>query len=183
MLACAVIVLGTTACSGSKSDDKAGNTPGSTTSASGTPGASNSQSGPEEKLPDLSAAQVVTALTGKGYKCSTDEAYQTCVQGTASIQVLIGTHLRPPVLSLQATGAAAQATTKLSDFAPQALELAHVNPRGQIADWLKQQQGKTSAQTTAGDWTVEFSTESNSDQPGAILTLTDKLCTVDCGAE
>jgi hypothetical protein len=183
VLACAVILIGTTACSGSKSDAKAGNTSGSTTSTSGTPGASNSQSGPEEKLPDLSAAQVVTALTGKGYKCSTDEAYQTCVQGTASIQVLIGTHPRPPVLSLQATGVAAEATTKLSDFAPQALELAHVNPRGQIADWLKQQQGKTSAQTAAGDWTVEFSTESNSDQPGAILTLTDKLCKVDCGAE
>lgn len=183
MLACAVILIGTTACSGSKSDDKAGNTPGSSTSSSGTPGASNTQSGPEEKLPDLTTAQVVAAFTGKGYTCSTDEAYQTCAQGSTSIQVLIGKQPRPPVLSLQATGVAAEATTKLSDFAPQALELAHVNPRGQIADWLKQQQGKSSAQTTAGDWTVEFSTESESDQPGAILTLTDKLCKVDCGAE
>jgi hypothetical protein len=87
------------------------------------------------------------------------------------------------VLSLLATGVAAEATTKLSDFAPQALELAHVNPRGQIADWLKQQQGKASAQTTAGNLTVEFSTEVDSDQPGAILTLTDKLCKANCGAE
>jgi len=70
-----------------------------------------------------------------------------------------------------------------SDFTPQALELAHVNPRGQIADWLKQQQSKPSATTTVGDWTVEFSTEADTDQPGAILTLTDKLCKVDCGAE
>ncbi|MGY4768321.1 hypothetical protein ACXC9Q_15520 [Kribbella sp. CWNU-51] len=126
---------------------------------------------------------MVAAFAGKKYQCSTDEAYQTCSQGTTSIQVLIGTHPRPPVLSLQATGVAAEATTKLSDFAPQALELAHVNPRGQIADWLKQQQGKASAQTTAGNWTVEFSTEADSDQPGAILTLTDTLCKANCGAE
>lgn len=97
--------------------------------------------------------------------------------------MLIGNHPRPPVLSLQATGVAAEASTKLSDFAPQALELAHVNPRGQITDWLKQQEGKASAQTTAGNWTVEYSTEVDSDQPGAILTLTDKLCKANCGAE
>jgi hypothetical protein len=134
-------------------------------------------------LPDLTAAQVVTALAGKGYKCSTDEAYQTCSQGTTSVQVLIGTQPRPAVLSLQATGAAAAASTALTDFAPQALELAHVNPRGKIVDWLKQQSGKAAGTTTAGNWTVEYSTESQTDQPGAILTLTDKLCKADCGAE
>ncbi|MFI5697121.1 hypothetical protein ACIA58_35020 [Kribbella sp. NPDC051586] len=182
MLACAVIALGTTACSGSKSDDKPDGAGSSGSSTAPSAGSSASSSGPEEKLPDLNAAQVVSAFTGKGYKCSTDEAYQTCAQGTTSIQVLIGTQPRPPVISLQATGVAAEATTKLSDFAPQALELAHVNPRGQIADWLKQRQGKA-GQTTAGNWTVEFSTEVDSDQPGAILTLTDKLCKVDCGAE
>jgi hypothetical protein len=181
-----VLVLGTTACSGGKSDDKPSATGGTgNTSRTKAPGAGSSASstGPEEKLPDLTAAQVVTAFAGKGYTCSTDEAYQTCAQGITSIQVLIGSHPRPPVISLQATGVAAEATAKLSDFAPQALELAHVNPRGQIAEWLKQQQSKASAQTTAGDWTVEFSTESDSDQPGAILTLTDKLCNADCGAE
>ncbi|WUJ71958.1 hypothetical protein OG809_01590 [Kribbella soli] len=180
------MALGTAACSGSKSDDNkpdaAGSSHGSSSSTAPSSGASASSSGPEEKLPDLTAAQVVTAFAGKGYQCSTDEAYQTCAQGTTSIQVLIGTQPRPPVISLQATGVAAEATTKLSDFAPQALELAHVNPRGQIADWLKQQQGKA-GQTTAGNWTVEFSTESDTDQPGAILTLTDKLCKADCGAE
>lgn len=125
----------------------------------------------------------MAALSGKSYQCSTDEAYQTCSQGTTSVQVLIGDHPRPPVLSLQASGVAAEATTKLTEFAPQALELAHVNPRGQIVDWLKQQSGKTSAQTTFGDWNVEFSTESDSEAPGAILTLTDKLCKANCGAE
>ena len=125
----------------------------------------------------------MAALTGKSYQCSVDEAYQTCSQGTTSVQVLIGNHPRPPVLSLQASGVAAEATTKLTEFAPQALELAHVNPRGQIVDWLKQQSGKASAQTTFGDWNVEFSTESDSEAPGAILTLTDKLCKVNCGAE
>ena len=154
MLACAVIAFGTTACSG-KSEDKPAAAGSSSTSSSQTPSGGASSTGGEETLPDLTTAQVVTAFTGKGYTCSTDEAYQTCSQGATSIQVLIGTHPRPPVLSLQATGVAAEATTKLSDFAPQALELAHVNPRGQIADWLKQQQGKASGQTTAGDWTVE----------------------------
>ncbi|MFC6161898.1 hypothetical protein [Kribbella jiaozuonensis] len=180
------MAFGTAACSGSKSDDNKPNAAGSSSSSTApgtTTSSSASSTGPEEKLPDLTAAQVVTAFAGKGYKCSTDEAYQTCAQGVTSIQVLIGKQPRPPVISLQATGVAAEAATKLSDFAPQALELAHVNPRGQIADWLKQQQSKASAQTTAGDWTVEFSTEADTDQPGAILTLTDKLCKVDCGAE
>ncbi|MEV4260089.1 hypothetical protein [Kribbella sp. NPDC049584] len=183
------MALGTAACSGSKSDDTKPNTAASSSSSSSStaPGTTTSSSaassGPEEKLPDLTAAQVVTAFAGKGYQCTTDEAYETCAQGVTSIQVLIGKHPRPPVISLQATGVAAEAATKLSDFTPQALELAHVNPRGQIADWLKQQQSKASATTTVGDWTVEFSTEVGSDQPGAILTLTDKLCKVDCGAE
>lgn len=155
----------------------------SSTATSGTPAASTTSSGPEEKLPDLSPAQVVAAFTGKNYKCSTDEAYETCSQGTTSVQVLLGDHPRPAVLSLHATGVGAEATAQLAEFTPQALELAHVNPRGQIADWLKQQDGKAAAQTTAGNWTVEFSTEEGSEQPGAILTLTDKLCKVNCGAE
>jgi hypothetical protein len=179
LVACAALLIGTTACSG-KSDDKAG----SNTSTSGTSGGgtSTSSAGSEEKLPDLTTAQIVSALSGKGYQCSTDEAYQTCSQGTTSVQALIGTQPRPAVLSLQSTGAATEATTKLTDFAPQALELAHINPRGQIVDWLKQQQGKA-GKMTAGIWTVEFSTEVGSDQPGAILTLTDTTCKADCGAE
>jgi hypothetical protein len=99
------------------------------------------------------------------------------------VQVLIGTQPRPAVLSLQTSGAAAAATTQLTELAPQVLETAHVNPRAQITDWLKQQQGKTAGVTKAGIWTVEFSTESDTEQPGAILTLTDTTCTVNCGAE
>lgn len=111
---------------------------------SATPTGSNSatSSGPEETLPDLTAAQVVTAFTGQKYQCSTDEAYETCTKGTTSVQVLLGTQPRPAVLSLQASGVAAEAATALTEFAPQALELAHVNPRGKIVDWLKQQSGK-----------------------------------------
>jgi hypothetical protein len=177
-VACAVLLIGTTACAGKSSDAK--DSPGTSTSAQG--GTTSTSSGPEEKLPDLTTAQVVSALSGKGYTCSTDEAYQTCSQGTTSVQALIGTQPRPAVLSLQATGPSAEATTKLTEFAPQALELAHVNPRGQITDWLKQQQGKAGTMK-AGIWTVEFSTEVDSDQPGAILTLTDTTCKTDCGAE
>ncbi|MGW6199525.1 hypothetical protein ACWF0M_25465 [Kribbella sp. NPDC055110] len=171
--------MGTTSCSGNKPESNG--TP--STSTSGTPTASNTSSGPEETLPDLTATQVVAAFTGKQYKCSTDEAYETCSSGLRSVQVLTGTHPRPPVISLQAAGPATESTTRLTEFAPEALELAHVNPRGQIADWLKQQAGKASAQTTFGDWNVEFSTESDTDAPGAILTLTDKLCKANCGAE
>lgn len=122
-------------------------------------------------------------MAGKSYKCATDEAYQTCSQGTTSVQVLIGTQPRPAVLSMQTSGAAAEATTKLSELAPQVLETAHVNPRGQITDWLKQQQGKTAGTMKAGIWAVEFSTETETEQPGAILTLTDTTCKVNCGAE
>jgi hypothetical protein len=179
-LACAALLVATTSCS--KDKPESNSSPSATTSASAST-SSNTSSGPEETLPDLTTKQIVAALSGKSFQCSTDEAYETCSQGTTSVQVLIGNHPRPPVLSLQAAGVAAEATTKLAEFAPQALELAHVNPRGQIVDWLKQQQGKTTATTTAGNWTVEFSTESDSEAPGAILTLTDKLCKVGCGAE
>jgi hypothetical protein len=181
------LLIGTTACSG-KSDDakpEATTSSSTSTSTSATAGATSSapSSSPAETLPDLTAAQVVAAFAGQKYQCATDEAYETCSKGTTSVQVLIGTQPRPAVLSLQATGAPAEAATALTEFAPQALELAHVNPRGKIVDWLKQQQGKAAGTTTAGNWTVEFSTESGTERPGAILTLTDKLCKANCGAE
>jgi hypothetical protein len=125
----------------------------------------------------------VAAFAGKGYKCSTDEAYQTCSSGLRSIQVLIGKHPRPPVISLQAAGTATESTTRLAEFAPEALELAHVNPRGQITAWLQQQLSKPAAKTTLGDWNVEFSTEVDTEAPQSVLTLTDKLCKTNCGAE
>jgi hypothetical protein len=183
------LLVSTAACSG-KSDDGAAEPATSTsisasTSTSATPTAESSStqsSSPAETLPDLTAAQVVAAFTAQKYQCSTDEAYQTCSKGSTSVQVLIGTQPRPAVLSLQASGVPAEAATALSEFVPQALEVAHVNPRATIADWLKQQQGKAGT-TTAGNWAVEFSTESGTERPGAILTLTDKLCKANCGAE
>ena len=187
-MACAALLVSATACSG-KSDNGAADPATATstsasTSTSATPTASSStsQSSPAETLPELTAAQVVAAFTAQKYQCSTDEAYQTCSKGSTSVQVLIGTQPRPAVLSLQASGAPAEAATALSEFASQALEVAHVNPRATIADWLKQQQGKAGT-TTAGNWAVEFSTESGTERPGAILTLTDKLCKANCGAE
>ncbi|HEY3563100.1 MAG TPA: hypothetical protein VGL05_36795 [Kribbella sp.] len=179
------MLIGTTACSG-KSDDAKTPSSSTSTSTSATPTATSrtpSTSTAAETLPDLTAAQVVAAFAGQKYQCATDEAYETCSKGTTSVQVLIGTQPRPAVLSLQATGAPAEAATALAEFAPQALELAHVNPRAKIVDWLKQQQGKAAGTTTAGNWTVEFSTESGTERPGAILTLTDKLCKANCGAE
>jgi hypothetical protein len=77
-VACAALLIGTTACSGNSSDAK--DSPAASTSTSG--GTNGTTSGPEEKLPDLTTAQVVSAFAGKSYQCSTDEAYQTCSQGT-----------------------------------------------------------------------------------------------------
>lgn len=187
-MACAVLLVSTAACSG-KSDNGAAkpdtststsqntSAPAESTESSSTPSVSA-----DATLPDLTAAQVVAALAAQKYQCTTDEAYQTCAKGTSSVQVLIGTQPRPAVLSLQATGVSAEAAAALTEFAPGALELAHVNPRAKIVDWLKQQQGKAGT-TTAGNWAVEFSTESGTERPGAILTLTDKLCKANCGAE
>ncbi|MEU8225668.1 hypothetical protein [Kribbella sp. NPDC048915] len=125
----------------------------------------------------------MAALKANKYSCSTDEAYERCTQGTTSVQVLLGDHPRPPVLSLQASGAPAEATTKLAAVAPQVLEIAHVNPRQPIVDWLNKLEGKPAGSTKAGNWTIDFSTESSSEAPGAILTLTDTLCKTRCGAE
>jgi hypothetical protein len=125
----------------------------------------------------------VAALKAAKYTCTTDEAYERCAQGTTSVLVLLGDHPRPPVLSLQAAGAPAAATTKLAEVAPTVLQLAHVTPREPIITWLKQQQGKAAGSTKAGPWTVDLSTEASSEAPGAILTLTDTLCTARCGAE
>jgi hypothetical protein len=59
----------------------------------------------------------------------------------------------------------------------------HVNERAQIADWFDRQAGKAAAQTTVGDWRVELSTEVDTEEPGAHLTLLDKLCTGNCQTE
>jgi hypothetical protein len=75
------------------------------------------------------------------------------------------------------------ASAAIANVLPQALEIAHVNQRQEIIDWFGQQTGKTTGQMTAGDWLVEYSAEVDTEEPGVHLTLTDKLCKVDCQAE
>jgi len=62
-------------------------------------------------------------------------------------------------------------------------DIAHINQGQQIVDWFGQQEGKTTAQLTVGDWLVEYSVEVDTEEPGAHLTLTDKLCKSNCQAE
>jgi hypothetical protein len=134
-------------------------------------------------LSTINATQVVAGLAGAGYKCSNDGTYATCTSGAASVWVLTGDHPRPPVVSVHSAGPADTASAEIAKVLPQALEIAHINNGQQIADWFGQQKGKTTAQLTSGDWLVDYSAEVDTDEPGAHLTLTDKLCKVNCQAE
>ncbi|WP_020391231.1 hypothetical protein [Kribbella catacumbae] len=168
------LLVGSTACSGS--DKKA--------DASETPAGQSSDKPSDPPLADLTATQVVAGLSGAGYKCSTDGTYAICTTGTASVWVLTGAHKRPPVVSLHASGPVAAATAEIATKLPQVLEVAHVNPRTEITEWFGQLGDKPTGQLTAGDWQVDWSTEVvDTDEPGAHLTLVDKLCTVNCQAE
>jgi hypothetical protein len=122
-------------------------------------------------------------MGGAGYQCANDGVYAICSKGPVAVWVLTGNHERPPVVSLHSKGPAAAATANISTALPAVLEYAHINPRRPITDWMKQQEGKTTGQTTAGDWQVELSVEVDTDEPGAHLTLTDKLCKANCQAE
>jgi hypothetical protein len=134
-------------------------------------------------LPDLNATQVVGALTGAGYECTTDVAYAICRMGAASVWVLTGDHPRPPVVSLHAIGAVDVAWAEISNSLPRVLELAHINQGAEIATWFDQQKSNPIAQQTFGDWVADYSTEVGTDEPGVHLTLTDKLCKTNCQAE
>ncbi|MEU4604404.1 hypothetical protein AB0F43_15590 [Kribbella sp. NPDC023972] len=134
-------------------------------------------------LAPIKATQVVAGLSSAGYKCSNDGAYAICTSGAASVWVLTGDHPRPPVVSLHSAGAVETASAEIAKVLPQALEIAHINQGKEIADWFGQQKGKTTAQLTSGDWLVDYSAEVDTDEPGAHLTLTDKLCTTNCQAE
>jgi hypothetical protein len=134
-------------------------------------------------LPTINATQVVAGLSGAGYKCSNDGTYAICTSGAASVWVLTGDHPRPPVVSLHSAGPVDTASAEIAKVLPQALEIAHINQGKEIADWFGQQQGKTTAQLTAGDWLIDYTAEVDTDEPGAHLTLTDKLCKVNCQAE
>jgi hypothetical protein len=176
------LLIGTAACSGS--DKKADDTPKSGETTTGASASQSTDKPLDPVLPDATAAQVVTGLTGAGYKCGADGTYAICTAGTVSVWVLTGTHKRPPVVSLHATGPIATATTDIGEKLPRALELAHINPRTPITDWFGKLGGKTEGQTTAGDWQVDWATEVvDTDEPGAHLTLVDKLCKVNCQAE
>ena len=134
-------------------------------------------------LAPIKAAAVVAGLADAGYKCSNDAAYTICTSGAASVWVLAGNHPRPPVMSLHSPGAPDTASDEIAKVLPKALEIAHINQRQQIADWFGQQKGKTAAKLTAGDWQVDYSVEVDTEEPGAHLTLTDKLCKTGCQGE
>jgi hypothetical protein len=129
------------------------------------------------------ATQVVTALTGAGYKCAPDVDYTICTTGTTSVWVRTGSHPRPPVVSLHAKGPVATASSDIAKVLPQVLQLAHIDGGPAITTWFGRQTGKTEAQYTAGDWLVEYSAEVASEAPGAHLTLTDTQCKSNCQTE
>jgi hypothetical protein len=175
------LLFGTTACS--SSDKDSADQPG----PSGTP--AGSSSAPSDKpsdavLPDLPAAKIVTNLTAAGYKCSSDGTYAICTTGAVAVWLLTGDHKRPPQVSLHSSGPAETAAAAVGKTLPQALEIAHINPRTQIIDWFAAQSGTPSAQVSAGDWQVSWTVESvDTEEPGVHLTLSDKLCKVNCQAE
>lgn len=165
------LLIGTTACS---SDDK---TSGEAPAAATTNAAASSAPA------DIPASQVVAGLTSAGYKCGKDGDYAICTTGPVAVWVLTGDHKRPPVVSLHSLGTAATATSEIGKVLPQVLELAHVVPAQQITEWFGQQAGKTTAQQIEGDWQVELSVEVDTEEPGAHLSLMDRLCKADCTAE
>ncbi len=171
-----------TGCSSSKDDQSADDKPSASSATSSTTSSTPSSAAPTP-LPTINAARVVAALTGAGYKCVPDAAYATCMSGATSVAVLTGSHPRPPVVSLHAAGPVDTSSAEIAKVLPQVLELAHVNQGAEIVTWFGRQKGDTTAQLTAGDWLVEYSAEVDTEEPGTNLTLTDKLCTVNCQAE
>jgi hypothetical protein len=131
----------------------------------------------------INATRVVAAFSGAGYKCTSDVIYAICTTGPTSVWVLTGSHPRPPVVSLHASGPVDTSSSEIAEVLPEVLELAHINQGADIATWFGQQKDRTTAQYTAGDWLVEYSAEVGTEEPGTHLTLTDKLCTVNCQAE
>jgi hypothetical protein len=134
-------------------------------------------------LSTINATQVVTALSGAGYKCTTDAAYAICTSGAASVWVLTGDHPRPPVVSIHSAGPVETASAEIAKVLPKTLELAHINQGAEIATWFGEQKGTATAQKTFGDWQADYSAEVDSEEPGTHLTITDTLCKVNCQAE
>jgi hypothetical protein len=171
------LLIGTTACS--SDDNPSGEAPAPSTAQSAADRSSTTSSAPA----DIPASQVVAGLTAAGYKCGRDGDYAICTTGPVAVWVLTGDHKRPPVVSLHSLGTAEKATADIAKVLPQALEIAHVAPAQRITGWFGQQAGKTTAQVTEGDWQVELSVEVDTEEPGAHLSLMDRLCKTDCVAE
>jgi hypothetical protein len=160
-----------TACSGNDEPTATGSATATTSSAQPT------------ALPPINAKQVVAALAGAGYKCTTDAAYAICTSGGASVWVLTGSHPRPPVVSLHASGPVETASAEIAKVLPRTLELAHINQGPEIAAWFAEQKGTATAQRSFGDWRADYSAEVDTEEPGTHLTLTDTLCKANCQAE
>ncbi|NEA32301.1 hypothetical protein [Streptomyces sp. SID13031] len=181
------LLIGTAACSGSSSDDKkadppkSGETPAGSTS--GQPSAESSDKSSDPVLPDVTAPQVLTGLKGAGYKCGADGTYAICTSGTVAVWVLTGTHPRPPVVSLHATGQLAPAQAAVAQQLPKVLEIAHINPRTPIVDWFGKL-GGTEDVLKSGDWQADWSVETvDTEEPGVHLTMIDQTCKTNCQAE
>lgn len=126
---------------------------------------------------------MVSGLTAAGFKCGTDEAYAICTSGAASVSILNGDQARPPVVSVNASGAADAASDAIAKVLPKVLEVAHISQPQEITSWFGAQKGKPAAEMTAGDWLVSYAAEADTEEPGVHLTVTDKLCKTNCQAE
>ncbi|WP_238161206.1 hypothetical protein [Kribbella antibiotica] len=135
-----------------------------------------------EALTPVKATAVVAGLTAAGFKCGTDEAYALCTSGAASVSILLGDHPRPPVVSVNATGAEDTAAAEIAKVLPKVLEVAHISQPQDITTWYGEQKGKPSSMT-AGDWVINYAAEADTEEPGVHLTVTDKLCKTACQAE
>ncbi|MFB6723901.1 hypothetical protein ACFCV3_27225 [Kribbella sp. NPDC056345] len=131
----------------------------------------------------VKATAVVAGLTSAGFKCGTDEAYALCTSGAASVSILNGDHPRPPVVSVNASGPADAAAAEIAKVLPKVLEIAHISQPQDITSWFGAQKGKSTAEMTAGDWLVSYAAETDTEEPGVHLTVTDKLCKTACQAE
>lgn len=87
------------------------------------------------------------------------------------------------MVSLHSAGPIATASAAIAKVLPQALEIAHIGQSQEITDWFAKQSGKTAAQMSAGDWQIDYSAELDTEEPGAHLSLMDKLCKTNCTAE
>lgn len=135
------------------------------------------------ELPQLSATAVADGLKRAGYRCGKEAPYLICASGGIEVWLLTGTHKRVPVISLHAKGPTPAAHTAIGTVLPRALETAHVNERQAVSEWYAGLAKSTTGTKTIGDWRVEYSAESGTDEPGVHLTLNDRFCKKNCRAE